>query len=109
VVIQAGGSPAVALDYSAPPPGVTRFCPGSELLKMLHALEKGFAASFLPCLRVHAAIFASRLRWLGPFVSAAFNAASRRPLGPFVSAALNPACRRVLCVSATIGSEQPGN
>jgi len=80
-----------------------------ELLKMLHALEKGFAASFLPCLRVHAAIFASRLRWLGPFVSAAFNAASRRPLGPFVSAALNPACRRVLCVSATIGSEQPGN
>ena len=28
VVIQAGGSPAVALDYSAPPPGVTRFCPG---------------------------------------------------------------------------------
>ena len=29
VVIQAGGSPAVALDYSAQPPGVTRFCPGT--------------------------------------------------------------------------------
>jgi hypothetical protein len=28
VVIQAGGSPAVVLDYSAQPPGVTRFCPG---------------------------------------------------------------------------------
>src|SRR5215471_5449576 len=28
VVIQAGGSPAVALDYSAPSPGVTWFRPG---------------------------------------------------------------------------------
>ena len=28
MVIQAGGSPAVVLDYSAPPPGVTRFRPG---------------------------------------------------------------------------------
>jgi len=28
VVIQAGGSPTVAIDYSAPPPGVTRFSPG---------------------------------------------------------------------------------